>query len=215
MPVVAISHPLALHKLTCLRRSVEDCSQRVFIQLMREIGMVMASEVMRHTHAHLSKKLLKGVNVPFEGCILENGNPVLVPVLRSGITFAQGMDEVIGAEYIGHIGIHHDEESNETREYLFALPDLNLIANRKIFLIDPVVATGATAVRAIKSLEEYGIDSNNIILVSLIVGDVGQEQLSKHCPNTLTFCCLNGEEVKGTSVIRGLGSVSARQFRTI
>lgn len=155
-----VKHPLIQHKLSILRRA--DVSTKEFRELVDEIGMLMAYEVSRDLPlqdveidtpvAHMTAQELAGKKL------------AIVPILRAGIGMVDGILKLIPAARVGHIGMYRDEETLTPVEYLVKLP--TDIAERQIFLVDPMLATGGSAILAIDSLKKR--NANNIKFVCLV-----------------------------------------------
>jgi uracil phosphoribosyltransferase len=229
-----ISNPLLRHKITHMRKSVELCPSREFVQLMKEVGMVMACEVMRELYKADQDLAVLGINTEdeideegntisrnyiYHGKVLENKKPVMIPLLRSGSIMAQGMQEVISTTFTGHIGIYNEERQEDPTRYLTALPDID--KNRYHFIIDPVIATGKTALKAIETLSDNHVPDDMIVFVCLLVGEKGQKLLNKELfpkknPRNISLFAVDlDEKMIGNNLKFGFGSVSERQFRTI
>ena len=158
--VTIVSHPLVQHKLTLLRS--KDTSTKSFRELLKEIGMLLCYEVTRDLPladvdietpmAHMKSPKIAGKKLVF------------APVLRAGMTFAEGMVELVPTARIAHIGLYREPQTFVAVEYFFKSPsDLH---ERLVIVISPVLATANTAVAAVDRLKERG--AIDIRLVSLI-----------------------------------------------
>ena len=155
-----IDHPLIQHKLTMIRE--KNCGTKVFREVVNEIAMLMAYEVSR--------------DMPLEDVVIEtpmgkstqktlSGKKVaIIPILRAGIGMVDGILELIPAAKVGHVGLYRDEETLQPHEYFVKLPED--IASRQLFVVDPMLATGGSAIMAIDSLKERG--ASNIKFVCLV-----------------------------------------------
>src|SRR5260370_2063535 len=158
--VMIVEHPLVQHKLTLLRK--KDISTKSFRELLKEIGMLLCYEVTRD---------LPLADVDIETALAQRTSPkiggkklVFAPVLRAGMTFAEGMVELVPTARIAHIGLYREPQTFVAVEYFFKSPsDLH---ERLVIVISPVLATANTAVAAVDRLKERG--ANDIRLVSLI-----------------------------------------------
>lgn len=145
-----IDHPLIQHKLTMIRE--KNCGTKVFREVVNEIAMLMAYEVSR--------------DMPLEDVVIEtpmgkstqktlSGKKVaIIPILRAGIGMVDGILELIPAAKVAHVGLYRDEETLQPHEYFVKLPED--IASRQLFVVDPMLATGGSAIMAIDSLKERG-----------------------------------------------------------
>lgn len=142
-----IDHPLIQHKLTIIRD--KDCGTKVFREVVNEIAMLMAYEVSR--------------DMPLEDVVIEtpicettqktlSGKKVaIVPILRAGIGMVDGILELIPATKVGHIGLYRDHDTLEPVEYFVKMPED--IDARQLFVVDPMLATGGSAIMAIDALK--------------------------------------------------------------
>ena len=170
-----VKHPLIQHKLSILRRA--DVSTKEFRELVDEIGMLMAYEVSRDLPvqdveidtpvAHMTAQELAGKKL------------AVVPILRAGIGMVDGILKLIPAARVGHIGMYRDEETFKPVEYLVKLP--TDIAERQIFLVDPMLATGGSAILAIDSLKKR--NANNIKFVCLVAAPEGVKAVQEAHPD--------------------------------
>ena len=145
-----ISHPLIQHKLSILRR--EDTSTKDFRELVNEIAMLMGYEVSRDLpleEVEIQTPIIKTVQKQLSGKKL-----AIVPILRAGIGMVDGFLSLVPAAKVGHIGMYRDEETLEPVEYLVKLPED--IDQRQIFVMDPMLATGGSAILAVDSLKKRG-----------------------------------------------------------
>ena len=160
-----ISHPLIQHKLSILRR--EDTSTKDFRELVNEIAMLMGYEVSRDLpleEVEIQTPIIKTVQKQLSGKKL-----AIVPILRAGIGMVDGLLSLVPAAKVGHIGMYRDEETLEPVEYLVKLPED--IDQRQIFVMDPMLATGGSAILAVDSLKKRG--AANIKFVCLVAAPEG------------------------------------------
>lgn len=170
-----IDHPLIQHKLTMIRE--KNCGTKVFREVVNEIAMLMAYEVSR--------------DMPLEDVVIEtpmgkstqktlSGKKVaIIPILRAGIGMVDGILELIPAAKVGHVGLYRDEETLQPHEYFVKLPED--IASRQLFVVDPMLATGGSAIMAIDSLKERG--ASNIKFVCLVAVPEGVKALQEAHPD--------------------------------
>ena len=160
-----IDHPLIQHKLTMIRD--KNCGTKVFREVVNEIAMLMAYEVSR--------------DMPLEDLVIEtpieestqktlSGKKVaIIPILRAGLGMVDGILELIPAAKVGHIGMYRDEETLEPHEYFVKLPED--IDERQLFIVDPMLATGGSAIMAIDALKKRG--ASNMKFVCLVAAPEG------------------------------------------
>src|SRR5262247_1378792 len=166
--VTVVDHPLVQHKLTLIRD--KSRSTKSFRELLQEIGMLLCYEVTRDlplTEVEIETPLVRTKARRIAGKKL-----VLAPVLRAGMTFAEGMLDLVPSARVAHVGLYREPESFAAVEYFFKAPaDL---AERLVIVVVPVLATANTAVAAVIRLKERG--AHNIRVVCLIAALAGIER---------------------------------------
>jgi uracil phosphoribosyltransferase len=200
---------LVAHKLTQLRRETLTCGE--YSHIVRQISLLLAYEVTLSLPAE---------DIPFEGAGWKisgkylGNDPVIVPILRTGLVMAEAFREIMPQTLTGHIGLHRDKSDPKRKilEYLVSLPSLD---NRLIILLDPVIATGGTASRALDILKKHG--AKNISFVSLIISIHAKNKLmhgDNNHKDVNFYCASEDPEFNDETgrVIPGLGSVSEKLF---
>ena len=202
-----IDHPLIQHKLTIIRD--KNCGTKVFREVVDEIAMLMAYEVSR--------------DMPLEDIVIEtpitestqktlSGKKVaIVPILRAGIGMVDGILELIPAAKVGHIGLYRDEETLEPHEYFVKLPeDIDV---RQLFVVDPMLATGGSAIMAIDALKARG--ASNIKFVCLVAAPEGVKALHEAQPDIEIYTAALDEKLNEQGyIVPGLGDAGDRLFGT-
>lgn len=202
-----IDHPLIQHKLTMIRE--KNCGTKVFREVFNEIAMLMAYEVSR--------------DMPLEDVVIEtpmgkstqktlSGKKVaIIPILRAGIGMVDGILELIPAAKVGHVGLYRDEETLQPHEYFVKLPED--IASRQLFVVDPMLATGGSAIMAIDSLKERG--ASNIKFVCLVAVPEGVKALQEAHPDVDIYTAALDERLNEDGyIVPGLGDAGDRLFGT-
>ncbi|MGT9160180.1 uracil phosphoribosyltransferase [Enterococcus faecalis] len=202
-----IEHPLIQHKLTMIRE--KNCGTKVFREVVNEIAMLMAYEVSR--------------DMPLEDVVIEtpmgkstqktlSGKKVaIIPILRAGIGMVDGILELIPAAKVGHVGLYRDEETLQPHEYFVKLPED--IASRQLFVVDPMLATGGSAIMAIDSLKERG--ASNIKFVCLVAVPEGVKALQEAHPDVDIYTAALDERLNEDGyIVPGLGDAGDRLFGT-
>ncbi len=205
--LIVINHPLLQHKLTYLRR--EETSTAGFRRLVKEISQMLAYEVTRD---------LPTENIRIKTPITEIDSPVIsgkkqciVSILRAGNGMLDGMLELLPAARVGHIGLYRDPETLEPVEYYFKVPED--IADRMVIVVDPMLATGNSAVAAINRLKEYGVTT--VKLVCLLAAPEGvQTMLEQHPDVVITTASLDEKLNDHGYIVPGLGDAGDRIFGT-
>lgn len=202
-----ISHPLIQHKLSILRRTTT--STKDFRELVNEIAMLMGYEVSRDLpleDVEIETPITKTVQKQLTGKKL-----AIVPILRAGIGMVDGLLSLVPAAKVGHIGMYRDEETFEPVEYLVKLPED--IDQRQIFLVDPMLATGGSAILAVDSLKKRG--ATNIKFVCLVAAPEGVEKLQAAHPDIDIYTAALDEKLNEQGyIVPGLGDAGDRLFGT-
>ena len=202
-----ISHPLIQHKLSILRR--EDTSTKDFRELVNEIAMLMGYEVSRDLpleEVEIQTPITKTVQKQLSGKKL-----AIVPILRAGIGMVDGFLSLVPAAKVGHIGMYRDEETLEPVEYLVKLPED--IDQRQIFVVDPMLATGGSAILAVDSLKKRG--AANIKFVCLVAAPEGVKKLQEAHPDIDIYTASLDEKLNEHGyIVPGLGDAGDRLFGT-
>lgn len=202
-----ISHPLIQHKLSILRR--EDTSTKDFRELVNEIAMLMGYEVSRDLpleEVEIQTPIIKTVQKQLSGKKL-----AIVPILRAGIGMVDGFLSLVPAAKVGHIGMYRDEETLEPVEYLVKLPED--IDQRQIFVMDPMLATGGSAILAVDSLKKRG--AANIKFVCLVAAPEGVKKLQDAHPDIDIYTASLDERLNENGYfVPGLGDAGDRLFGT-
>lgn len=202
-----VAHPLIQHKLSILRR--KDTPTKVFRELVDEIAMLMGYEVLRDLpleEVEIETPIAKTTQHCLSGKTL-----AIVPILRAGIGMVDGFLSLVPAAKVGHIGMYRDEETLQPVEYLVKLPED--IDKRRIFIVDPMLATGGSAILAIDSLKKRG--ASHISFVCLVAAPEGLSALEKAHPDVDIFTASLDEKLNERGyIVPGLGDAGDRLFGT-
>ena len=201
-----ISHPLIQHKLSILRRTTT--STKDFRELVNEIAMLMGYEVSRDLpleDVEIETPITKTTQKQLTGKKL-----AIVPILRAGIGMVDGFLSLIPAAKVGHIGMYRDEETLQPVEYLVKLPED--IDQRQIFVVDPMLATGGSAILAVDSLKKRGA---NIKFICLVAAPEGVKALQEAHPDIdICTAALDEKLNENGYIVPGLGDAGDRLFGT-
>ena len=205
--VTIVKHPLVQHKLTLIRD--KDLSTKSFRQLLKEIGMLLCYEVTRDlplTNVEIETPMARMASPKIAGKKL-----VFAPILRAGVTFVDGMLDLVPAARVAHIGLYREPESFAAVEYFFKAPsDLH---ERRVIVVSPVLATANTAVAAVDRLKERG--ATDIRLVCLIGAPEGIERMRGIHPDVPIWLAAVDEGLdKHGFILPGLGDAGDRTYGT-
>jgi len=202
-----ISHPLVQHKLSLMRK--KSTSTQSFRTLIREVGTLLAYEVTKDLpliYEEIETPLMK-MDAPF----LEGKKLCLVSILRAGNGLLDGFMELLPSARVGHIGLYRDPETLVAVEYYMKLPDL--INQRLVLALDPMLATGHSSAAAVTRLKENGAE--NIRFVCLLAAPEGIEYFNKVHPDVPIFVAAIDEKLNDHAyILPGLGDAGDRIFGT-
>jgi uracil phosphoribosyltransferase len=205
--VVILDHPLIQHKLAIARDI--NTGSGLFRQLVKEISMLMAYEITRDLS-------LEEVDIQTPMCktkakMLQGKKMAIVPILRAGIGMVDGILELVPQAKVGHIGLYRDHETKEPVEYFCKLPQD--AEQRDFFLVDPMLATGGSAVMAITLLKKRHI--NSIRLVCLVGCPEGVKKVQEAHPDVDIYLASLDESLNDDCyIVPGLGDAGDRIFGT-
>ncbi len=202
-----IDHPLVQHKLTLMRR--KEASTNSFRRLVNEISALMAYEVLRDMPMHEVE-----IDTPLEhttGRVIDGKKLVFVSILRAGSGILDGMLTVVPGARVGHIGLYRDPKTLVAVEYYFKLPgDLH---ERDVVVVDPMLATGNSAVAAVERLKECGPKS--IKFVCLLTCPEGVAAMHNAHPDVPIYTAAIDRELDAHGyIVPGLGDAGDRIYGT-
>ena len=207
MEVVELNHPLIEHKLAILRD--KKTGTKEFREIIGEIASVLCYEAMKDV------KLKKvEIETPLEKLKtgkLDEDNYAFVPILRAGMGMLDGVIKVVPNAKIGHIGMYRNETTFEPVNYFFKVP--KGIDKREVFLLDPMLATGGSAIDAIELLKSKGVKKINFLCI--IAAPEGLKVVTEKHPDVKIFCAhIDRELNKNKYICPGLGDAGDRIFGT-
>lgn len=202
-----MDHPLLQHKLSILRD--ENTGVKDFREVVSEIATLMCYEATRDLPL---KEITIETPVSEARVQVISGKKIaLVPILRAGLGMVEGMLEMIPAAKVGHIGLYRNPETLQPIEYYCKLP--NDIEERDVLLLDPMLATGGSAVAAIDGLKRRGV--KHIKLMNLIAAPEGVETVQKAHPDVEIFVAAIDDKLNDHGyIVPGLGDAGDRIFGT-
>ncbi|MBK9359924.1 MAG: uracil phosphoribosyltransferase [Rubrivivax sp.] len=205
--VHVVTHPLVQHKLTLMRE--KDRSTSSFRRLLHEISMLMAYEVTREMPTQLID-----IETPLERMqspVIDGKKTVFVVIMRAGSGFLDGMLEVVPGARVGHVGLYRDPKTLGAVEYYFKMPqDMH---ERDAIVLDPMLATGNSAVAAVERLKET--HPKSIRFVSLLAAPEGLANFHARHPDVPVYTCAIDRQLNDHGyIVPGLGDAGDRIFGT-
>ena len=204
--LVIFNHPLMHQKLAIIRD--EETGTKDFREVVSEIGMLMAYEVTRDgSTVDIEVKTPMGI----AKCKKLEKDVVIVPILRAGLGMVDGITRLIPTAKVGHVGLYRDETTLEPHEYYAKFPPKITEAN--VLVVDPMLATGGSAIHAIDVLKRRGV--TNISYVGLVGAPEGVKALQKAHPDVNIFLASLDEKLNEIGyIVPGLGDCGDRLFGT-
>ncbi len=204
--VVIVDHPLIKHKLTNIRK--KETNTVDFYRNVQEIGSLMAYEISRDfplRDISIETPICPSVQKELSQTI------VIVPILRAGLGMVDGIRNIIPNAKVGFIGLYRDEKTLEPHEYYAKFPDE--ITSSIVLLVDPMLATGGSAIAACDMLKKRGV--TNIKYVGLVAAPEGVEALKKAHPDIDIYTAALDEKLNEKGyIVPGLGDCGDRLFGT-
>ena len=206
MDIHVINHPLIQHKLTLMRK--KETSSNDFRKLLKEITLLMGYEITRD----LAMEDIE-IETPLEKMVGKRvaGKKVgIVPILRAGFGMVEGLTELMPSARIGVIGLYRDPVTTKPVEYYCKLPG---VEGRSFILIDPMLATGGSAIAAIDMMKAKG--AKNIKFMCLVAAPEGVAEVNKHHPDVPIYtAALDRQLNEKKYILPGLGDAGDRIFGT-
>lgn len=205
--VFVMNHPLIQHKLTILRD--ERTGSKQFRELVSEIAMLMCYESTRDLP--LREVTTKTPMMSTKTKVLAGRKMAFVPILRAGLGMVDGVLSLIPAAKVGHIGMYRDPETHQPVDYYCKLPAD--IPERDVFVLDPMLATGGSAIDAVSRIKEF--NPKRIKFMCIIAAPEGIETFTKAHPDVPVYCAGLDEKLNDHAyILPGLGDAGDRIFGT-
>jgi len=206
-----VNHPLVQDKLTKMRD--KNCKFSDFRALLQKISMLMAYSATENMTL-INRKIVTPL-VEMDAPSLAEEDPVVVPILRAGLGLVDGLLSIFPDAIIGHVGLYRDEETHTPHEYLVRLPK-PIPHNRRFIIVDPMLATGNSAVHAIDVLLGRGVAIEKISLMTLVSAPEGIKTVHTKHPKVLIFTAsLDSHLNENAYIVPGLGDAGDRIFGTV
>ncbi|GIN57193.1 uracil phosphoribosyltransferase [Lederbergia ruris] len=205
--VYVFDHPLIQHKLTYIRD--KNTGTKEFRELVDEVATLMMFEITREMS--LQEVMVETPVASAKAKVISGKKLAIVPILRAGIGMVDGILNLIPAAKVGHVGLYRDPQTLKPVEYYVKLP--SDVQERELILVDPMLATGGSAVAAIDSLKARG--AKNIKFMCLIAAPEGVEAMKKSHPDVDIYIAGLDEKLSEKGyIIPGLGDAGDRLFGT-
>ena len=205
--LIVLDHPLIQHKLSLLRD--KNTGSKEFRELTAEVTMLMCYEATRDLP--LKEVEIETPMAVARAKIISGRKMAFVPILRAGIGMVDAILTLVPAAKVGHIGIYRDPDTHKPVEYYCKLP--SDIADREVIVLDPMLATGGSAVDAISLLKRKGVKT--IKFMCIIAAPEGMEHLTTAHPDVQVYCAALDEGLNENKyIVPGLGDAGDRIFGT-
>lgn len=205
-----MKHPLIEHKLTILRQT--KTGTKDFREIVNEIARLLAYEVSRDLpleEIEIETPIVKTTQKTLAG-----KKVVVVPILRAGLGMVDGILDLIPAARVGHVGLYRDEETMQPVEYFVKMP--SNLEERQLYVVDPMLATGGSAIAAIDSVLERGAKIENIKFICIVAAPEGVKALQEAHPNVEIYAAALDEKLNEQAyIVPGLGDAGDRLYGTL
>jgi len=203
-----LDHPLIQHKLSHMR--MVGTSTRTFRHLLKEVALLMGYEVTRElpvTHERIETPL-----APMDAPVILGRKVAIVPILRAGLGMSDGLHELMPSARVGHVGLYRDPETKRPVQYLCKLPERE---GRLFIVVDPMLATGYSAVAAVDLLNQHGVGDDVIRFMALVAAPEGVEVFAKAHPEVPIYVAALDDHLNDHAyIVPGLGDAGDRLFGT-
>lgn len=205
--VTVVHHPLVQHKLTRMRD--KTTSTKTFRALMREVATLICYEVTRDLP--MDEVAIETPVAPTTAREIAGKKLVFAPILRAGLGMAEGMLDLVPSARVAHVGLYRDHETLEAVEYYFKAPED--IAGRLVIVVDPMLATGHSAIAAIARLKQSGV--TNLRFVCLLAAQPGVDALRAAHPDVpIWTAAIDAQLNEHGYIVPGLGDAGDRTYGT-
>lgn len=205
--VYVFDHPLIQHKTAMLR--MKETNTKDFRELVKEISLLMGYEALRDLD--LEEKEIETPICPTTVRMLPSKSIAIVPILRAGLGLVEGLLELVPTAKVGHVGLYRDPVTHEPHDYYCKMPED--LSSRRIFVVDPMLATGGSAVAAVDFIKKLG--GKNITFMCLIAAPEGIQALQDAHPDIDIYIAAKDERLNENAyIVPGLGDAGDRLYGT-
>jgi len=207
--VHVINHPLAGNALRILRN--RDSHLKEFREALNFLGLLLAVEACRELEVQ-KDQVITPLDTPAECSFVDDSRILLVPILRAGLGFVESFQTFLPSARVAHVGMYRDHDTLEAKPYLNTVPD-EVEQYDRVIVLDPMLATGNSGVKALEFIMEKGYDPGNIAFVCALAVNQGIEQINSKYPQVKIYTaaidpCLNDKAY----IVPGLGDAGDRLF---
>ncbi|MCR5224092.1 MAG: uracil phosphoribosyltransferase [Bacilli bacterium] len=207
MKTIELNHPLVTHKLSILRSKTTGTKE--FRELVSEIAVMLCYEAFKDEE--LDDITIETPITKMKTGRLNEDKYAFLPILRAGMGMVDGVIQVLPNAKIGHIGMYRDEETYEPHNYFFKVP--KDIQNREVIILDPMLATGGSAIDAIGELKKVGV--KKIKFLCIIAAPEGLKAVEEKYPDVQIYAaCIDDHLNENKYIVPGLGDAGDRIFGT-
>ena len=207
MKEIVLKHPLITHKLSILRD--KNTGTKKFRELVGEIAILLCYEALKD--AKLENTVIETPLEKYKTKCLNEDNYAFVPILRAGMSMVDGIIKVIPNAKIGHIGLYRNEDTLEPVEYYYKMPEN--INKREVLVLDPMLATGGSAIATIDRLKKDGV--KKIKFLCVISSPIGIKKLQEAHPDVKIYTASVDRELNDVGyILPGLGDAGDRVYGT-
>lgn len=204
-----INHPLAGNALRLLRN--RDTQIKEFRQAMNSLGLLLATEACRELDVR-SDQVITPLDTPAECFFVEDSRILLVPVLRAGLGFVESFLSYLPSARVAHVGMYRDHDTLEAKPYLNTVPDQVEDFDR-VIVLDPMLATGNSGVKALDFIVEKGYSPERIIFVCALAVSQGIQQIQEKYPQVMIFTAAVDPKLNDKAyIVPGLGDAGDRLY---
>jgi len=203
-----VDHPLVVHKLTIMRD--QKTGPKEFRELLRELTLLLAYEATYNLK--INTTVIETPIGKTEGGLINDKDVVIAPILRAGLGMFDGVLTLLPNASVGYIGLYRDHTTHMPVEYYAKMPELK---DKDIFLLDPMLATGNSAIKGIEMLLKYGAQQDRIYFLSLLAAPEGIDTLLSKFPEIKVYTASVDEKLNDNDyIVPGLGDAGDRLYRT-
>ena len=203
-----IDHPLVAHKIATIRD--KNTPSSIFRTTVKELTLLEAYEATKHLSTH--EVTVETPLATTTGKVITGQEPVIVPILRAGLSMLDGMLTILPNSAVAHLGLCRNEETHEPMQYYAKMP--SFMAERQAIIVDPMLATGGSLITAIANLRERGV--KDIVAMVIVASPEGVKAVLDSDPDVKLFACALDDCLNEDAyILPGLGDAGDRIYQTL